>query len=86
VASVLAVVAEFVAAFGLTPACTSGPATPALLGTCIGLTACALVLPAAAVGLRSRPLIAVLVGLGAAAAPAGFLVHFATTPQSGFCF
>jgi hypothetical protein len=82
----VALVGEFFALVLLTPTCTSGDATPAVLGTCIGLTLCAGLVPAGVVGLRQRPVAAVLVGLAAALAPGGFLAHIASTPQSGFCF
>lgn len=81
-----AVVAEWVAAVLLTPTCSYGPATPGLVGACIGLTAVAAAVPAAIVGIRAQPAIAGLLAALAALAPGGVLVHMATTQQSGFCF
>jgi hypothetical protein len=86
VVTAAAVVAEWMAAILLTPTCTHGPARPAVLGTCIGLTLLAPLAPAGVIGIRARPLLAVALGAATAVAPATVLLHFATTTLSGFCF
>lgn len=81
----VAVVAQGVAAFGLTPTCSHGPAVPSLLITALLLAIAAFTVPSCIVG-WNRPVLASTAGILGGVVPFGVLVWLATTSQSGFCF